>query len=179
MRASLAVLSLAVAGLPAYAQTATLRAGSGPPEDAILRAEAVRLLKRANHLSAPAVWPPNVMTLRFHVPDPAPGDPYDGEYVSSVGGHKLRRQEWHYGAYQVTQIRNGDRLNGTQPKVPTPGILKVLDQLAPIYLVHFDGQDIIRSITGPVEGTRCIQFDTVTGDHEQANEICVDGQHGS
>jgi hypothetical protein len=178
MRAWVAVLVFALAELPVFAQTAVLRAGSGPPEDPQLRAEAVRLVERANHLSTPAVWPPNVLTLRFHVPNPAPGDPYDGEYVSSVGGFKLRRQEWHYGAYQVTQIRDGDRFNGNQSKAPMPGILQVLNHVAPIYLVHFDGQDIVRSITEPVEGTRCIQFDTVAGDHEQANEICVDGQHG-
>jgi len=178
MRASTAVLVLTLAPLSAYAQTATLRAGSGAPEDPTLRAEAVRLLERANHLSTPAVWPPNVLTLRFHVPNPAPGDPYDGEYVSSVGGYHLRRQEWVYGAYRVTQIRNGDRFNATQPGVPMPGVVHVLDQVAPIYLVHFDAQDIIRSITEPSEGTRCIEFDTVAGDHEQANEICVESQHG-
>ncbi len=178
MRTLVAAFVFALAALPVYAQTAVLRAGAGPPEDPQLRAEAVRLVERANHLSSPAVWPPNVLTLRFHVPNPAPGDPYDGEYVSSVGGYKLRRQEWRYGAYQTTQIRNGDRFNGNHSKVPMPGILQVLNQLAPIYLVHFDGQDIVRSITEPVEGTRCIQFDTVTGDHEQANEICVDSPHG-
>lgn len=175
MRLTLAGLVFA---LSAYGQTATLRPGAGPPEDPKLRAEAVRLVERANHLSTPAVWPPNVLTLRYRVPKPAPGDPSDGDYVSSVGGRGLRRQEWHYGAYQYTQIRNGTRLaflgNGVQP----PGILRVLDQIAPIYLVHFDGQDIVRSITGPPEGTRCIQFDTVTGDQEQANEICVDDRNG-
>ena len=108
MRSWAAVFVFALAELPVYAQTAVLRPGSGPPEDPQLRAEAVRLLERANHLSSPAVWPPNVLTLRFHVPNPAP----DGEYVSSVGGFKLRRQEWRYGTYQTTQIRNGDRFNG-------------------------------------------------------------------
>jgi hypothetical protein len=119
------------------------------------------------------------MTLRYRVGKPAPGDPYEGDYFSSVGGHGLRHQEWHYGAYQFTQIRNGTRLALSGSGVPQPGILRVLDHIAPIYLVHFDGQDIIRSITGPVGGTRCVQFDTVAGDHEQSsNEICVDDRNG-
>jgi hypothetical protein len=178
MRASTAVLVLTLAPLSAYPQTATLRPGAGPPEDPTLRAEAVRLLERANRLSTPAVWPPNELTLRYRVGKPAPGDPYEGDYFSSVGGRGLRHQEWHYGAYRYTQIRNGTRLALSDSGVPQPGILNVLNQIAPIYLVHFDGQDIIRSIAGPVEGTRCIEFDSVTGDHEQANEICVDGGNG-
>jgi hypothetical protein len=168
-------LVFALVELAANGQTATLRPGSGPPEDPQLRAEAVRLVERANQLSTPAVWPPNEMTLRYRVGKPAPGDPYEGDYFSSVGGPGLRHQEWHYGAYQRTQIRNGTRLAFSGKGSP-PGILHVLDQMAPIYLVHFDGQDIVRSITGPAGGTRCIQFDTVSG--EQSNEICVDDRNG-
>ena len=177
MRAWMAVFVLALAELPIYAQTAVLRAGSGPPEDPKLRAEAVRLLERANQLSTPAVWPPNEMTLRYRVGKPAAGDPYEGDYFSSFGGRGLRHQEWQYGAYQFTQIRNGTRIGFSGSGV-RPGILQLLTQITPVYLVHFDGQDIIRSITGPPGGTRCIQFDTVTGDQEQSNEICVDDRNG-
>jgi hypothetical protein len=179
MRLTVTALVFALVELSAHGQTATLRPGSGPPEDPQLRAEAVRLLERANYLSTPAVWPPNEMTLRYRVGKPAPGDPYEGDYFSSVGGHGLRHQEWHYGKYRYTQIRNGTRLAFSGSGVQTPGIMHVLDHIAPIYLVHFDGQDIIRSITGPAGGTRCIQFDTVAGDHEQSsNEICVDDGNG-
>ncbi len=65
------------------AQTTTLLPDSQLPEDPKFRAEAIGLLERANRVSTPAVWPPNEMRLRFRVPDPAPGESSEGEYVSS------------------------------------------------------------------------------------------------
>lgn len=175
---STSLLAGFVFSLVAFGQTATLRPDARPPEDPKLRAEAVALLERANRVSTPLQWPPNQMTLRFHVPEPAPGDPVDGEYVSSVGGPGLRRQEWHYGAYQPIQIRNGQRLAITQNTVPRPPILEVLPQITPIFLVRFDHEDIIRGISDGAGASRCIQFDTVFGDRQQNCEICVDAAQG-
>ncbi len=179
MRSALGGFLFVVAPMLVSGQTATLRPDSGPPEDPKLRAEAVRLMERATKVSTPAVWPPNVMTLRFRVTNPEPGYPYEGEYVSSVGGPGLRRQEWHYGDYQLIQVRNGKRLsfsnNTRQPTV----VVHLLNQMAPIFLGQFDQQDIIRSIVDSGEHVRCIQFETVTGDHQQqANEACVDSRNG-
>jgi TonB family protein len=162
----------------AAAQTAILRPDGSPPEDPVLRAEAVRLLERANHLSTPSLWPANEMTLRFRVAAPAPGDPFDGEYVSSVGGAELRRQHWRYGAYEYTQIRNGQRLSLTGSQTPQPAVVSLLNEMAPIYLVRFDNQDVIRSIADSSPDTRCIRFDTVTGDRLQSNAVCVDPRNG-
>lgn len=178
MKPAVATLVFLLAALWANAQTATLRPEVNPPEDPKLRAEAVRLLEQANHVSTPAVWPPNQVTLLFRVGTPAPGDPVEGEYVSSVGGPGVRRIECQYGDYQFTHIKNGQRVSLVEPKVSQPGVLNLLNELAPIYLVRFDNQDVIRSITEPSPGTRCIQFDTVTGDRQQANEICVDARNG-
>lgn len=176
--AALALSAFVLASF-ARAQHTTLRPES-PPEDPKLRAEAVSLLERANHVSTPAAWPPNEMRLRFRIPNPAPGESGEGEYVSSVGGKGLRRQVWTYGEYQQTQIRNGQRLFVSQGhKAPRPAFMELLGRLAPIYLVRFDEQDIIRSITHTPEGSRCIQFETVQGDHQQQlNEVCVDAVHG-
>jgi len=171
-------LTLACAAICANAQTATLRPDGNRPEDPALRAEAVRLLERANHVSTPATWPPSEMTLRFRVGAPALGDAYDGEYVSSVGGPGLRRQHWKYGAYDFTQIRNGQRVNRIASNVPRPAVLSLLSELAPIYLVRFDHEDVIRSISDPTPGSRCIAFDTITGQRVQANEVCVDPVKG-
>jgi hypothetical protein len=162
----------------AAAQNATLRPDGKPPEDPQLRAEAVRLLERANHLSTPSSWPPNEMTLHFRIAAPAPGNPNEGEYVSSIGGPGLRRQHWHYGAYENTQIRNGQRLSVSGSQTPQPTFLGLLTELAPIYLVRFDNQDIIRSIADSAAETRCIQFDTITGERLQSNEACVDARNG-
>jgi len=162
----------------ASGQTASLRTGPYPPEDPALRAEAVRLVERASLVSTPGTWPPNEMVLRFTVGDPPSGFPIDGEYVSSVGGTGLRRQVWSYGDCHYTQVRNGQRLKVNQGKVAMPAILQVLKEFTPIYLVRLDNQDIVRAIGSPVEGTRCIQFDTVTGELTQSNEICVDEKNG-
>lgn len=171
-------LALACAGASGAAQSATVRPDGGPPEDPVLRAEAVRLLERANHVSSPSIWPANEMTLRFRVAVPAAGDPYEGEYVSSIGGTGLRRQHWRYGAYEHTQIRNGQRLSVTGSQAPQPAILSLLTELAPIYLIRFDNQDVIRSIVDSSPDARCIEFDTVTGERFQANEVCVDLRNG-
>lgn len=173
--ATAAFLATAFCGFP---QTATLRPEAAPAEDSGLRAEAVRLLERANQVSTPAVWPPNQMTLLFHVGQPAPGDATQGEYISSIGGNGLKRIECNYGNYQFTHIRNGGRIAFVQPEVPQPAILSLLTELAPIYLVQFDEQDIIRSLVAPAAGVRCIRFDTVAGDRQQAGEICVDAANG-
>jgi hypothetical protein len=159
-------------------QTATLRSESFPLEDPKLRAEAVRLVERANQISTPGVWPPNEMRLRFRLGSPPEGFPAEGEYVSSVGGPGLRRQEWSYGDYRYTQVRNGQRLRLDQASVPPPAAMNTLNEMAPIYLVRFDDRDIIREIAQPAEGVRCVRFDTVTGEQRQANEICVDEQNG-
>jgi hypothetical protein len=160
------------------AQTATLRPDAQPPEDPKLRAEAIALLERANRVSTPAVWPPNEMTLRFRVPDPATGESSEGVYVSSVGGPGLRRQEWRYGEYQPVQIRNGQRVSVTQNNTPKPGILELLPKVTPVYLVRFDQQDIIRSIVDGPGDVRCIHFETVFGDRSQSSEICLASREG-
>lgn len=178
MRPAAAVLAGMLAACFAGAQNATLRPES-PPEDPKLRAEAVRLLERANQVSTPASWPPNEMRLRFRVANPSPSDPSEGEYISSVGGKGLRRQEWRYGAYQPIQIRNGQRVFVTRNNAPRPAILELLSRLTPIYLVRFDEQDIVRSIAGGPDGSRCVQFETVQGDRQQQmNEVCVDSARG-
>jgi hypothetical protein len=174
-----AAAALAVIGWGwAVAQTATLRSEAFPLEDPKLRAEAVRLLERANLVSTPGVWPPNEMRLHFRLGDPPEGFPHEGEYVSSVGGPGLRRQEWNYGNFQHTQVRNQKRLRLDQAKVPMPAALNTLNEMAPIYLVRFDDRDVIRAVVQPSDGIRCIDFDTVTGEQSQSNEICVDEKNG-
>ena len=162
----------------AVGQTATLRSESVPLENTALRAEAVRLLERANLVSTPGVWPPNEMRLRFRFGSPPEGFPPEGEYTSSVGGPGLRRQQWDYGDFHYTQVRNGQRLRLNQGSIQMPAALNTLNELAPIYLVRFDDRDLIREITQPADGVRCIRFDTVAGEQLQANEICVNEKDG-
>ena len=160
------------------AQTAILRPDGSPPEDPALRAEAVRLLEQANQVSIPARWSGHEMTIRFHVLSPAPGEAADGQYVSSVSDDGLRRQYWHYGAYEHTLIRNGRRVNEIGPRGLQPVAVRLATSLAPIYLIRFDNQDVIRSIVDDPSGSRCIHFDTAGGDSLQSNEVCVDARYG-
>jgi hypothetical protein len=170
------LFAAAVCADAAYGQSATLTSGS--LEDPKLRAEAVRLVERANLVSTPGTWPPNEMRLRYRFGTPPPGFPAEGEYVSSVGGPGLRRQQWDYGPYHFTQVRNGQVLRTQQAKVARPAQLELLTEVTPIYLVRFDDKDLIRGITTPSEGMRCIAFETVSGDRVESNEICVDESHG-
>ncbi len=177
MSRALAGLFIAVlCAVAAHGQAASM--SPGILEDPALRAEAVRLLERANLVSTPGTWPPNEMRLHFRFGSPAPGFPAEGEYVSSVGGPGLRRQQWDYGPYHFTQVRNGQRLRLDQAAVSAPPQLQLLNEVAPVYLVRFDDKDIIRAITTPSEGVRCIAFDTLSGDRLESNEICVDEPHG-
>jgi hypothetical protein len=171
------LLLMFTAGL-IHAQTATVRPDAQPVEDPKLRAEAVSLLERANHVSSPAVWGSNELTLRFQVPNPPEGQPSEGDYVSDVAAPGVRRQEWHYGAYQLIQIRNGQRIGALQNTVPKPLALEWLQRIAPIYLVRFDHEDLIRSIADGPAGSRCIRFDTVSGDRLQEGEVCIDTKNG-
>ena len=146
MRIAAPLLLFAVFSVPSLitAQTATLRRGNPSPEDSKLRAEAVGVLEKANRTSTPVAWPPNQMRLHFHVPDPEPGYPSDGDYTYDFGGPTLRRKEWNYGAFQFVQTRNGLRLNMNNTSLHEPAVLELLPKLTPIFLVHFDQQDIIR-----------------------------------
>jgi len=162
----------------AAAQTAIVRPDGNTPEDPALRAEAVRLLERASQVSIPARWTGNEMTIRFHVLAPAPGESADGEYVSSVSNDGLRRQDWRYGAYERTVILNGGRIKDTGLNTLQPAAVRLATSLVPIYLIHFDNQDVIRSIADDASGARCIRFDTISGDRLQANEVCVDPHNG-
>jgi TonB family protein len=53
--------------------------------------------------------------------------------------------------------------------------------LTPIRLVRFDGEDVIHTIDDREfagNKARCIEFDTITGQQTQNNEICVDASTG-
>jgi len=162
----------------AAAQTAVLRPDGSPPEDPALRAEAVRLLERANRVSIPSVWGANELSIHFHVMSPAAGDAHDGEYVNSVTDDGRRRQHWRYGTYDHTLIRNGQRIGEIGPRTLHPVPVRLAMELTPIYLVRFDNQDVIRAIADTSPDARCIQFDTISGDGLQANEACVDPRNG-
>jgi TonB family protein len=56
--------------------------------------------------------------------------------------------------------------------------VRLATALVPIYLIRFDNQDVIRSIRDTAPDARCVQFDTISGDRLQSNEVCVDPHNG-
>lgn len=172
--------------LPAFtvtivlAQTGTLRPEVSPPEDPQVRAEAIRLMERANMVSTP-VWPANEELFAFHVLEPGPGEATDGELKIGVATTMTKRWEFTYGAYKFVQIQNGREFASVRTHPSEPAILTAVRKMVPVFLGQFEQSDLIRRIEdAPIDGrpTRCILFDTLKGDHQQHGRACVDAQQG-
>lgn len=112
---------------------------------------------------------------RFHVANPTPGEPSDGEHILTVGSWwKLRRHEWIYGSNHLILVRNGDLAQWLVNEGQKPPFADMIENTTPIDLVRFNREDVIHSITEGPDGSQCINFDIVFGDREQPGQICVD-----
>ncbi len=163
-----------------WPQTAKLRPETAPVEDSRLRAEAVRLLERANAVSTPA-WRANETIIGFHLLDSALGTPADGELRISVAAPLVRRSEVAYGSYRYTEVYNLGQAAVARSEPAEPAVITHVRDLVPITLVNFDREDIIRSIDdATVDGrrARCIEFDSLSGDRQQSGQACTDSQEG-
>ncbi len=148
-----------------------------PPEDPKIRAEAVRLLEQAVQVSTPPAWTNVEIDTRFHVGNPGPGEPSDGEHILTVGPWwKLRRHEWIYGSNHLILVRNGDLFRWLINEGQKPSFADLVENSTPIDLVRFNREDVIHSITEGANDSLCINFDTVFGEREQPGQICVDRQ---
>jgi len=93
-----------------------------------------------------------------------------------------RREEAIFGSYHVTNIWSGDTLTTTSTNVVAPAEIITTMHLTPINLVRFDSADVIRAITdSELDGqpVHCIAFDTIVGQSQQENEICMDASNGT
>jgi hypothetical protein len=161
-----------------------LPAGASPQaastqEDPDLRARAVGLLEHAVQLSSP-VWPMNEQVFTFHIPNPEPGAATEGSLRLGIGAPALKRWEFVYGAYQLSQVLNGTEY-ATYRTGPEPAAVVMVRKILPVSLPRFDESDIIRSITDKtVDGTpaACIDFETIAGTRHQFGTVCVDKTAG-
>ncbi len=163
-----------------WPQTARLRPETAPLEDSRLRAEAVRLLERANAVSTP-VWRANEAIIAFHILDSALGTPADGELRVSVAAPLIRRSEVAYGSYRYREVHNLGQVAVTRSDPAEPAVITHVRDLVPVTLVNFDREDIIRSINDDtVDGrrARCIEFDSLSGDRQQSGQACTDSEEG-
>jgi len=148
-------------------------------EDPQLRAQAVGLIERANQLSSP-VWPMNEEVFTFHIQNPEPGAPTDGSLKVGVGAPGLKRWEFSYGAYQLSQVRNGEEV-ATYTTGTEPAAVVLVRKIVPVSLVRFDQTDVIRKIEDrTMDGTAatCIDFETIAGTRHQFGTLCVDKSAG-
>jgi TonB family protein len=93
-----------------------------------------------------------------------------------------RRDETTFGDYHVIDVYSAHGLTTVRTKELAPPEVDDLMKLTPVFHGAFDSGDVIRSIAGrDVNGrqARCIEFDTITGEKNQTNELCVDADNGT
>jgi len=155
-------------------------------EDPQLRQEAVRLMEKATSVSTAPNLPNLERVDTFHVFGNEGGGSeagaQEGSFTRVVIQGTGRRDETTFGNYHVIDVWTRGRLATSRTREVAPREVVTLMRLTPIYLVHFDHEDVIhaiseRNING--RSARCILFDTVAGQKTQNNELCVDGANGT
>lgn len=149
-------------------------------EDVKLREQAVHLMEVANAVSLPGALRnyEQVVTFQVHEPD---GTVKSGSFNRQSAGVSGHRDEFTFGDYHKVIVISGDRISQTHTTAMPPEV-RELRKYLPIHLGKFDQEDVIRSIeSANVVGrpATCINFDTHFGTTLQANQLCVDKEHGA
>jgi TonB family protein len=169
MKPALTLLVLLLASTLSFAQ------------DVRLRQEAVGLLENANRVSLSPNLPNLERTVTFRVLDSASG-PQEGTFTRVVVQGTGRRDEFTFGDYHVINVYTRERLATTRTRELAPPQVVNVQRLTPIYLLLFDHEDVIYAINNSqVNGrpARCIQFNTIGGQKNDQNELCVDAVNGT
>jgi hypothetical protein len=150
-------------------------------EDPQLRSQAIEMLERAHRASISPRWPDLERVDTFRLLDAASG-PQEGSFSRVVVQGTGQRDELTLGSYHVTDVwTHGELATVRTGEMIPPPLLDVL-RLTPIYLVWFNHEDVIDAITaGGVNGrpARCIEFNTITGERNDSNELCMDTENGA
>jgi hypothetical protein len=149
-------------------------------EDVQLRQEAVRLLEKANAVSSIAIFPNLERTDTFRVfgTDSVQEGVFSRVVIQGVG----RRDETTFGNYHVVDVWSNGHLATVRTTELAPPEVVTLQHLTPISLVRFDHEEVIQAISNSESGgrsLRCIEFDTIAGEKNQANELCMDAKNGT
>jgi TonB family protein len=148
-------------------------------EDVKLREQAVHLMEVANALSLPGALRNYQQTVTFRVHEPD-GSVQEGSFSRQSAGADGHRDEFTFGNYHKVIVIAGDRISQTHAP-PMPPEVRELRKYIPIHIGLFDKDDVIRSIeSSNILGrpAKCINFDTHFGTTMQANQLCVDSEHG-
>ncbi|MGA8431544.1 MAG: energy transducer TonB [Candidatus Sulfotelmatobacter sp.] len=148
-------------------------------QDIKVREEAVLLLERAQQVSRAAKLPnlERVDSFRTFGDAGIKEGSFSRIVIQGVG----RRDEYSFGDYRLVNVWTQKQVAVTGSPHVMPGELVNVGKLTPILLVHFDGEDVIHSISQRNLGghnARCIEFDTIRGQRTQNNELCVDSDTG-
>jgi len=153
-------------------------------QDVRVREEAVRLLERGNAATTPVKLPDLERVDRFRsIQSSGSGSTVnEGTFTRVVIQGTGRRDEIVFGDYhQVDVIVNGG-LSRMQTQGVAPAEVATLLKITPLYHISFNGEDVIHDIVNhEVNGraARCIEFETIVGEKNRTNEVCLDAATGA
>ena len=158
-----------LAAAPAFAQNADVRR------------EAIQLMERATAVSSSPNLPNLERSDTFRVLDNASGV-REGSFTRVVIQGTGRREETELGDYHVVDVWTHAGLTTNRKSDLLPPEVDTMKRITPIYLLHFDDEDVIRSIVdkaGNGQKVRCIEFDTIRGQKTENNEFCINPANGT
>lgn len=150
-------------------------------QDVQLRQQAVSLLERANAVSVSPNFPNLERTVTFRVLDSATG-PQQGMFTRMVVRGSGRRDEITFGSFHMLNVYSQGHLATVRTSELLPPAPADALRLTPINLVRFNDEDVIYAINDSVTGghpARCIEFNTIVGETNENNELCVDSNNGT
>lgn len=148
-------------------------------QDVQLREKAVTLLEHANSISVPHEFAPYDQVITFQSFTSA--GTQRGQFTSVVQGPRSYRDEYQFGDFDLLVVVNGSLIADVGDRAKAPLEVRRMTRLNRPYTARFDQSDIIRSIQdSEINGrpAHCIEFDTVVGEKNDANELCIDAQLG-
>jgi hypothetical protein len=150
-------------------------------QDPEVRREAVQMLERAHGVSLSPHLPDLERIDTFRVLDAGSG-PREGTFTRVVVQGTGRRDEATFGDYHALDIWSAGHLATVRTNELPPAEVNTVLEMTPIHLIRFDGEDVIRRVVQKVaagKNARCIEFDTITGQKVENNEVCVDPSNGT
>ncbi len=149
-------------------------------QDLKVREAAERLLEGASAVSTSPKLPnlERVDSFRAFGDSGAQEGTFSRVVVQGVG----RREEYRFGDYNLLNIWGQKQVAVAGSRRVLPAELADVLRITPIYLVRFDSEDVVHSIVDRNVGgrdARCINFDTIHGEHTDNNEICIDAANGT
>jgi hypothetical protein len=150
-------------------------------QDPDVRREAVQMLEWATAVSTSPKLPNLERSDTFRVLDTTTG-PREGTFTRVVIQGTGRREEIEFGGYHAIDVWTNAGLKTNRKSEMLPPEVKDVLRITPVYLVHFDGEDVIRAVVDKARNgqkLRCIVFDTIRGQDIQNNEFCIDPANGT